>query len=110
MTASTPPGGNCTKLNSTIQKETSAQGEKCVDVFVALQGKPKKKRFNCEITVSEAGGMGGRAVLRVRGREHFSKIGVLGQKAMRAKFPNSAREWGRLRGRPRKNSLNNYGK
>jgi hypothetical protein len=61
-------------------------------------------------SVQEAGRSGGLSVLRKRGRAFFAKIGKSGQTAMRRKYPNMAREWGRLGGRPKKNSLDDMGK
>jgi hypothetical protein len=57
------------------------------------------------MTVNEAGHRGGLAVLRRRGRDFFACIGKKGQEAMRVKYPNKAREWGKLGGRPKKLSL-----
>ena len=54
------------------------------------------------MTVVEAGRKGGLAVLQKHGRKHFTKIGRLGQLAMRQQHPGKASEWGRLGGRPRK--------
>ena len=62
------------------------------------------------ITVAEAGRKGGLTVLRKLGQEFYVGIGQKGQKSMRRKYPNMAREWGRLGGRPRKNSLDDMGK
>lgn len=62
------------------------------------------------ISVIEAGKRGGLAVLASRGREFYAEIGRKGQKAMRAKYPNSASEWGKKGGRPRKENLNNMGR
>ena len=58
-----------------------------------------------EITVREAGRLGGLANLRAHGRAHYVAIGQKGQRAMRARYPDKAREWGKLGGRPRKPSL-----
>ncbi|MBM3120396.1 MAG: hypothetical protein FJ006_12795 [Chloroflexi bacterium] len=57
------------------------------------------------ITVVEAGRKGGLTVLTTRGKSWFAQIGSEGQKALRAKYPNMAREWGRKGGRPRKPNL-----
>ena len=62
------------------------------------------------ITVDEAGRRGGLAVLASRGRDFYAGIGRKGQKAMRAKYPNSASEWGRKGGRPSKLDLNSMGR
>jgi general stress protein YciG len=62
------------------------------------------------MNVVEAGRKGGLAVLKKLGREFYVSIGQKGQKSMRRKYPNMAREWGRLGGRPRKISLDNVGK
>jgi general stress protein YciG len=61
-------------------------------------------------TVNEAGKKGGRRTLTKFGREFYVSIGRKGQKSLRCKYPNMAREWGRLGGRPRKNSLDDMGK
>jgi general stress protein YciG len=60
--------------------------------------------------VAEAGRRGGLTVLRKLGREFYVGIGQKGQKRMRRKYPNMAQEWGRLGGRPKKNSLDDMGK
>ncbi len=62
------------------------------------------------ITVNEAGRRGGLTALKNHGREFFAEIGRRGQKAMRAKYPDSASEWGKKGGRPRKFDLNNTGR
>ena len=62
------------------------------------------------ITVAEAGRRGGLTVLRKLGREFYVGIGQKGQKSMRRKYPNMAQEWGRLGGRPKKNSPDDMGK
>lgn len=54
--------------------------------------------------------MGGFAVLRNRGRQFYIEIGRKGQRAMRAKYPDSASEWGKKGGRPRKLDLNKMGR
>jgi len=58
-----------------------------------------------QVTVQEAGRIGGLRVLRSRGRVHFAAIGRKGQQAMRRKYPGMAAEWGRKGGRPRKPTL-----
>jgi general stress protein YciG len=58
------------------------------------------------ITVNEAGKKGGRTVLEKHGSQFFVRIGRLGNKAMRAKYPGRASEWGKLGGRPKKLTLN----
>lgn len=62
------------------------------------------------ITVNEAGRKGGLTALKNHGREFFAEIGRRGQKAMRAKYPDSASEWGKKGGRPRKLDLSNMGR
>lgn len=57
------------------------------------------------MTVSEAGGLGGRETLCRHGRRHFTRIGQRGQAAMREKYPGMSRVWGRMGGRPRKKTL-----
>lgn len=57
------------------------------------------------ISVVEAGRLGGKAVLKKKGRDFFSLIGKMGQKAMRDKYPGMARVWGKLGGRPKKPTL-----
>jgi hypothetical protein len=61
------------------------------------------------MSVVEAGRKGGLAVLRKKGYEYFRQIGKNGQRATRRKHPGMAREWGRLGGRPRKDSPNREG-
>jgi len=58
-----------------------------------------------DVTVKQAGRLGGLATLRKQGRQFYAEIGRLGQRAMRAKHPNMASEWGKLGGRPRKPTL-----
>jgi len=48
------------------------------------------------ITVVEAGRLGGRKVLRTRGRDFFVGIGRKGQAAMRKKYAGRASEWGQF--------------
>ena len=62
------------------------------------------------MSVVEAGRRGGLTVLANRGRQFYAEIGRNGQKAMRAKYPDSASEWGRKGGRPRKPNLKNMGR
>lgn len=57
------------------------------------------------ITVVEAGRKGGLKVLETHGRDFFVRIGRKGQGAMRAKYPDMAKQWGKLGGRPKKPSL-----
>ena len=52
--------------------------------------------------VKEAGKIGGRKVANKYGPAFFAEIGRLGQKRMRAKYPNQAVNWGRMGGRPKK--------
>ena len=62
-----------------------------------------------QITVNEAGRRGGLAVLRKRGRTFYVEIGSKGQAVMRRKYPDKAREWGKLGGRPKKLVLESVG-
>ncbi len=57
------------------------------------------------MTVNEAGRRGGLSVLRRYGRTHFVRLGRSGQSAMRAQYPNKARDWGKMGGRPKKANL-----
>ncbi|MCD6230324.1 MAG: hypothetical protein J7J88_00330 [Dehalococcoidia bacterium] len=57
------------------------------------------------ITVNEAGHRGGLTVFRTRGGQFFAEIGKKGQRAMRARYPNMASQWGKLGGRPKKPKL-----
>jgi len=57
------------------------------------------------MTVKDAGRLGGLTVLRKRGNSWFAEIGLMGQKAMKAKYSRMAREWGKRGGRPRKPNL-----
>ena len=61
------------------------------------------------LNVREAGRLGGLTVLRKKGKAFFSEIGKSGQSAMRHKYPNMARVWGRLGGRPKKRGLSDMG-
>jgi len=61
------------------------------------------------MNVVEAGRKGGLTVLRKLGREFYSQIGRKGHAAMRQRYPNMAKQWGKLGGRPRKNSLDDMG-
>ncbi len=61
-----------------------------------------------QLTVREAGRRGGLAVLNSRGRDFFVKIGRLGQASTRQKYPDRAKCWGKLGGRPKKPNLNNF--
>lgn len=60
-------------------------------------------------TTVEAGRKGGLKVLESRGRAFYSRIGHLGQLAMRRKYPAMASEWGKKGGRPPKLPLNSLG-
>jgi general stress protein YciG len=62
------------------------------------------------ISVNEAGKKGGLACFWKRGRQFYIEIGRKGQRAMRSKYPEMARQWGQLGGRPRKLNLENMGK
>lgn len=57
------------------------------------------------MTVAQAGSLGGKALLRRHGREHFSRIGSHGQASLRVRYPNMSRVWGQSGGRPRKKTL-----
>jgi hypothetical protein len=57
------------------------------------------------ITVIEAGRKGGLKVLDTHGRDFFVRIGRKGQRAMRTKYPDMAKLWGKLGGRPKKPSI-----
>ena len=61
-----------------------------------------------QITVREAGKKGGLAVLRNHGHDFFVAIGRLGQASMRQKYPDKAKYWGKLGGRPKKPRLNSF--
>ena len=60
------------------------------------------------ITVNEAGRRGGLILAKNRGRQYFVEIGKKGQQAMRARYPNMSREWGKLGGRPKKPTLKQF--
>jgi len=62
------------------------------------------------ISVNEAGKKDGHNTLIKLGREFYVHIGRKGQCAMRRKYPNMAREWGKRGGRPKKNSFDDMGK
>lgn len=57
------------------------------------------------MTVAEAGKKGGLSVAKQYGRAFFSSIGRRGQRAQRSKYPEMAKEWGKMGGRPRKPAL-----
>ena len=57
------------------------------------------------LNVKEAGRIGGLKLLQDRGKNFFSEIGKKGQKAMRARYPDRAKEWGKKGGRPRKGPI-----
>ena len=61
------------------------------------------------LTVREAGRLGGLVNLAKHGREHFSKIGKQGQRALRKRYPGKASKWGKQGGRPRKPKLCDMG-
>jgi general stress protein YciG len=61
------------------------------------------------ITVNEAGKKGGHRTLKKLGHEFYVHIGRKSQCAMRRKYPNMAREWGRLGGRPKKSAPMTWG-
>ena len=63
------------------------------------------KRIVQELSVREAGSLGGKEVLYRHGHEHFSRIGRIGQKEMRTRHPGMSRVWGKLGGRPKKKTL-----
>jgi general stress protein YciG len=58
-----------------------------------------------DLTVREAGRLGGLAVLNKHGREFYSEIGREGQRVLRERHPGMASQWGRMGGRPRKLTL-----
>jgi general stress protein YciG len=62
------------------------------------------------ITVNEAGRRGGLACFWKLGRQFYIEIGRKGQRAMRSRYPQMARHWGQLGGRPRKLNLKDMGK
>lgn len=57
------------------------------------------------MTVQDAGSLDGLALLQRLGKQHFAAIGKNGQKEMRNRLPNMAKEWGKMGGRPRKMPL-----
>lgn len=57
------------------------------------------------MTVRQAGKRGGLACCRNHGRGFYVEIGKRGQHVMRSRYPDKAREWGRMGGRPRKLTL-----
>ena len=69
-------------------------------------GKKLENPSDQDMSVREAGRLGGLQTLRRRGREHFINAGRLGQDSMsRIYTSEDRRRWGRLGGRPRKNRL-----
>jgi general stress protein YciG len=59
-----------------------------------------------DLTVREAGRLGGLAVLLKHGKCHLAEIGRKGQEATRTKYPGMASVWGKMGGRPKKFNLN----
>jgi hypothetical protein len=57
------------------------------------------------ITVQQAGRMGGLATLYSRGPGHFAVIGKKGQATTRKLYPDMAKIWGAKGGRPKKTNL-----
>lgn len=70
-----------------------------------LLSKETSSSDSATMTVREAGRKGGLACRRNHGRGFYVEIGKRGQQVMRARYPDKAREWGRLGGRPRKLAL-----
>jgi general stress protein YciG len=68
-----------------------------------------KSHNDITITVTVAGRKGGLSCLHKNGPEFYRQIGKKGQAVMRQRHPNMAKQWGKLGGRPRKNSLNDMG-
>jgi hypothetical protein len=67
---------------------------------------PKSKNINERMTCSEAGRLGGIAVLALYGRQHFVEAGKRGQEILNRNYGNESRScWGRMGGRPRKKSF-----
>lgn len=62
-----------------------------------------------ELTVRQAGRLGGLAVLKKHGRQFYVEIGKKGQQTTRARYLDMAREWGKLGGRPRKPTIDEMG-
>jgi general stress protein YciG len=60
---------------------------------------------NKQLTVSEAGRLGGNATLRNQGQKHFRKIGRRGGKTTARKFRELLSEFGKKGGRSRRPSL-----
>jgi hypothetical protein len=59
-----------------------------------------------DISVAVAGRLGGIETLTRHGRKHFVDAGRLGQKALAQRYTHDdRRRWGRMGGRPRKNTL-----
>jgi len=68
-----------------------------------------KSRDDDTATVTAAGRKGGLSCLHKKGLEFYCQIGRKGQAAMRQRYPNMAKQWGKLGGRPRKNNLDDMG-
>jgi general stress protein YciG len=77
--------------------------------FISCGNPDAFEETGMSMTVSEAGRRGGLALLREKGRPYFVEIGKKGQAALRAHYPNMAREWGKKGGRPRRPKLDNGG-
>ena len=61
------------------------------------------------ISVNEAGRRGGLACFCKQGRPFYVEIGRRGQQEMRRRYPGMARSWGKMGGRPCKQSLEEAG-
>jgi hypothetical protein len=57
------------------------------------------------ISASEAGRLGGLALLRGKGREYFVELGKKGQIELKKRYPGMASEWGKKGGRPKKQNI-----
>jgi len=68
-----------------------------------------KSRDDNTVTVTTAGRKGGLSCLNKKGPEFYRQIGKKGQAAMRQRYPDMAKQWGKLGGRPRKINLVDMG-
>jgi len=65
-----------------------------------------RKNVPGEITAAEAGRKGGQTTLAKYGHSWYAHLGSLGSRQQRCLYPNKARDWGRMGGRPKVRSLN----
>ena len=57
------------------------------------------------MTVQEAGRKGGLTLVGKKDHAYFVSLGEKGQKVLRERYPDMAKEWGKKGGRPKKKGL-----